>query len=52
MCLGSRVGVYQDADETWEDPGGKRETPQQPGGGWVSHILVLYKMLMMAYCFG
>lgn len=41
MCLGGRVGIYWDADETWEDPGGERETPQQSGGGWVSHIFIL-----------
>lgn len=33
MCLGGRAGVHRDADETGEDPGGKRETPQQSGGG-------------------
>lgn len=55
MCSGCRAGVHRVADEGWEDPGGKRETPQQSGGGRVSRLLshnVAVEMLIMVYGFG
>lgn len=51
MCLGGRAGVNWDADETREDPGGKRENLQQFGGSRVSHtnfLLVQYELIFLS----